>query len=117
MCDTGIVTCGCEAILDKVIAMTSSNYLQWLCAHADHKVHHHNLTLVQYISPSPEEVDVKPHGNSHSLNPYFRSRKSTLCYLEKVLKSVPLKEAVEQVSKEKGGEMSARSARSLPRNR
>ena len=72
---------------------------------------------MQYISPGPAEVEVKPHGNSHSTDPYLRSSKSTLQALKKALKGVPAKEAVEQVSKENGGEISAKSAGSLPRNR
>ena len=71
---------------------------------------------MQYISPTTE-IDVKPHGNSKSAEPYFRTSKSTLAALKSELKSACPKEAVERVSKEKGGEMSAMSAGSLPRNR
>ena len=67
---------------------------------------------MQYISPTTE-IDVKPHGNSKSAEPYFRTSKSTLG-LKSELKSACPKEAVEMVSKEKGGEMSALSAGSLP---
>lgn len=62
-------------------------------------------------------MDIKPHGNSHTHDPYLRSSKSTVQSLKKMLKSERPKEAVEQVSKERGGEMLADSAGSLPRNR
>lgn len=74
------------------------------------------MTLIQYVSPTPEEVDIKSHGNSHTNDPYLRSSKSTVQSLKKMLKSERPKEAVEQVSKDRGGEMLADSAGSLPRN-
>lgn len=76
----------------------------------------HYLTLL--ISPSPLEVDIKPHGNStKGAEPYFRTSESAIRALKSELKFTPPKEAVEKVCKDKGGEISAESAGSLPRNR
>lgn len=77
----------------------------------------HNITLLQYISPGPTEVAVKPHGKSKLSEPYLRTSESTLRALKSELKHTTPKEAIEKVSKEKGGEMFAKSAGSLPRNR
>ena len=77
----------------------------------------HNITLLQYILSGPVEVDVKPHGKSKSSEPYIRTSESTLRALKSELKHATPKEAVEKVSKDKGGELSAKSAGSLPRNR
>ena len=60
---------------------------------------------------------MKPHGNSRSSEPYFRTSESALQSLKTELKSAPPKEVLEKVSKDRGGEMSAKSAGSLPRNR
>lgn len=44
----------------------------------DCKGNRHNLTLLQYISPDPAGVVIKPHGNAKSSEPYLRRSKSTL---------------------------------------
>lgn len=44
----------------------------------DCKGNRHNLTLLQYISPDPAGVVIKPHGNAKSSEPYLRTSKSTL---------------------------------------
>ena len=67
---------------------------------------------------SPEQaLDIKPHGNSKTEEPYFRTSISTIKSLKSNLKGASSKEALEKVSTERGGEMSAKSAGSLPRNR
>ena len=50
-------------------------------------------------------------------DPYFRTSVSTLKSLKSNMKSTSPKEALEKVSTEKGGEMSAKSVGSLPCNR
>ena len=78
----------------------------------------HNITLIQYISPDDGSgIKFLPHGNSKSDAPYFRTSKSTLRAIKSELVTSSPKEATEQVSKDKGGEMLAESAGSLPRNR
>ena len=59
----------------------------------------------------------RAHGNSHSSEPYLRTSASTLHSLKSELKTALPKEALERISRERGGEMSAESAGSLPRNR
>ncbi len=53
------------------------HYFLYCVGYADLKGNRHNLTLVQCISPSPDEVDIKPHENSKSSEPYFRTSEST----------------------------------------
>ena len=58
-----------------------------------------------------------PHGNSKTEEPYFRTSISTIKSLKSNLKGASPKEALEKVFTERGGEMSAKSAGSLVRNR
>lgn len=76
-----------------------------------------NLTLVQYILPQSEVVNLKPHGNSHTSDPYFRTSASTLKSIKSSSKYSHPKEIIHQISKEKGGEFLAKSVGQLPRNR
>ena len=73
-----------------------------------------NLTLVQYILPHSEEVNLKPHGNSQTSDPYFRTSTKSI---KSSSKSLHPKEIIQQISKEKGGELLAKSIGELPRNR
>jgi len=69
-----------------------------------------NLTVVQYIVTLEEDdIEIKPHGNASSLEPYFRTSTSTLQGIKSKLQSSSPKEAIETVSKEWGGEMLAKS--------
>ena len=83
----------------------------------DYRGNRLNLTLVQYILPHSEEIDLKPHGNSHTSDPYFRTSASTLKSTKSSLKSSLPKEIIQKISREKGGELVAKSIGQLPRNR
>jgi len=75
-------------------------YNEILCP-SDSSGHRHNILLMQYISPNPTEIDVKPHGNSKLSEPYLRTSGSTLRALKSELKHVSPKEAVERSSQHK----------------
>ena len=66
--------------------------------------------ILDLLIISPTEIYIKPHGNSKGAEPYFRTNESTLRALKSEVKLALPKEAVERVCKEKGGEMSAKSA-------
>ena len=85
----------------------------------DYKGNRLNLTLVQYITSSDDEVEIKPHGNATSSQsqPYLRTSTSTLKAIKSKLQFSSPKEALEKVSKERGGEILAKSTGDLPRNR
>ena len=85
----------------------------------DYKGNRLNLTLVQYITSSDDEVEIKPHGNASSSQsqPYLRTSTSTLQAIKSKLQFSSPKEALEKVSKERGGEILAKSTGDLPRNR
>ena len=95
---------------------TSIHSYRYLFIHTYHKGCRQNLTLVQYVLSS-ELLDIKPHGNSKTQEPYFRTSVSTMKSLKTNIKNASPKETLEKVSTERGGEMSAKSAGSLPRNR
>ena len=76
------------------------NYMDYFFI--DHKGCRLNLTLVQYVLPSEQVLDIKPHGNSKKEEPYFRTSVSTLKSLKSSVKSASPKEALEKVSTEKG---------------
>ena len=78
---------------------------------------HNNASIHSHRYLSSEQVlDIKPHGNSKTEEPYFRTSTNTIKSLKSNLKSASPKEALEKVSTERGGEMSAKSVGSLPRN-
>lgn len=72
---------------------------------------------MQYILPHSEKVNLKPHGNSHTSDPYFRTSTSTLESIKLFSKYLQPKEVIQKISKQKGGELSAKSIGELPRNR
>lgn len=78
----------------------------------------HKYAMVQYLFEGPEvDVKIKPHGNSSIGRPFFRTSGSTKDRIEEVASSHTPKEALNLLTKEQGGEISARGAASLPRNR
>ena len=76
-----------------------------------------NLAFVQYTFTGPSHLVLqKPHGNSKSTTPYVRTSPSTLQKLKECAKSNFPKDAVQSVTKEKGGIVKS-AAGDLPRNR
>ena len=75
--------------------------------------------MVQYLLEGPQvEIKIKPHGNLKHDRPYFRTSESTKCRIRKVASSHTLKDAVNILTTEQGGELhvQASSAASLPRS-
>ena len=74
--------------------------------------------MIQYYFDGPEvEIKIKPHGNSKSTTPFFRTSESAKkIHKELAAKSMP-KEAVYQATCLQGGEIEAKGMSSLPRNR
>ena len=93
-------------------------YLLSSCSVAlDNSGARNNCALVQYIFDGPEvEVKVKPHGNSKQSTPYFPTSESAREAIKKVALSHTPKPAVDQLTRELGGEMKANPS-SLPCNR
>lgn len=74
--------------------------------------------MVQYLFDGPEiDVKIKPHGNSKLDRPYFRTAASVKERVQQIASSHTPKVAVDFLTKEQGGEIGAKSAASLPRNR
>ena len=71
--------------------------------------------MIQYYFDGPEvEIKIKPHGNSKSTTPFFRTSESAKkIHKELAAKSMP-KEAVHQAT---CGEIEAKGMSSLPRDR
>ena len=82
---------------------------RYLFIYTDHKGCRLNLTLVQYVLSSEQVLDIKPHGNSKTQEPYFRTSVSTIKSLKTSIKNTSPKDALEKVSAERGGEMAAKS--------
>jgi len=74
----------------------------------DYNGRHLNLTLVQYIMSSGDELETNPHENACSSQPYLHTRTTTLQATKSQLKSSSLKETLVIVSKEKCGEILAK---------
>jgi len=74
--------------------------------------------MMQYYFDGPEvEVKLKPHGNSKSSMPFFRTSTSAKkLHRELASKSMP-KDVVHQATQLQGGELEAWVIGSLPRNR
>ena len=86
--------------------------------HTDSDNHSHKYGLLQYIFDGPEvDIKVKPHGNSKKASPFFRIAKKTKKRIQELaLSSTPMK-VVQMVTDEQGGELEARGAAFLPRDR
>ena len=78
-----------------------------------------NRAFVQYsFSDKPHPILQKPHGNSKCAKPFVRTTPSTLQKLKECRKTnEPPKLAVSNVTKEKGGIVSAKAIGDIPRNR
>ena len=74
--------------------------------------------MVQYLFDGPEvEVKIKPHGNTKGDKPFFRTSSSTKVRVQEIGSSHTPKDAVSILTREQGGEICARGAASLPRDR
>ena len=74
--------------------------------------------LLQYYFSGPEiNIQIKPHGNSKTNTPFFRTSESAKKRHKEIACSHTPKEAVYQATKTQGGEVEARGLSSLPRNR
>ena len=73
--------------------------------------------MIQYYFDGPEvEIKIKPHGNSKSASPFFRTSESAKkLHKELAATSMP-KEAVYQATLMQGGEIEAKGMANLPRN-
>ena len=58
---------------DPSLRVWSRSDIRLFIYYVDHKGKRLPLTFVQYFHLCPAEVEVKPHGNSHSTDPYLRS--------------------------------------------
>lgn len=67
------------------------------------------VILVQYVMPAGDELEINPHGNASSSQPYLRTSTSTSQTIKSKLKSAS--------PKDKGGEFFAKSTGDLPCNR
>ena len=73
--------------------------------------------MMQYYFDGPEvEIKIKPHGNSKSAPPFFRTSESVKRHKELAATNMP-KEAVYQATLMQGGEIEAKGMSSLPCNR
>lgn len=74
--------------------------------------------MVQYFFVGPVvEVKFKPHGNAKSSKPFFRTAESTKHHLRELTSKHTLTEVVNLATAEEGGEIYARGASCLPRDR
>jgi hypothetical protein len=74
--------------------------------------------MVQYIFDGPEiEVMIKPHGNSKSDRPFFRTSSTTGKHIQELSKQTKPKEVVEILTKEQGGVTNLQSYGMVPRDR
>ena len=63
------------------------------------------------------DIKVKPHGNSKKATPYFRTAKKTKERIQELASSSTPMKVVQKITDEQGGELEARGAAFLPRNR
>ena len=73
--------------------------------------------MLQYWFDGPVvPIKVKPHGNSQSSRPYFRTAESAKRRHKEISASKLPKEALHLATKECGGELEAKGMCALPRN-
>ena len=78
---------------------------------------HNRYALVQYWFDGPQvEIKIKPHGNSKSSHPYFRTASSAKAQHKAIASSHTPKSAVQIAARQQGGELDARGLNKLPRN-
>ena len=88
------------------------------CVHIDANESMNRYCLLQYYFDGPElDIQVKPHGNSKSSTPFFRTSDTARKRHRELACTFGPKETVYQATKIEGGEVEARSLSSLPRNR
>ena len=88
-----------------------------LLYHTDVQGRHNRYALVQYWFDGPQiDIKVKPHGNSKSSHPYFRTAASAIAQHKAIASSNTPKSAIQIASKQQGGELEARGLNKLPRN-
>ena len=74
--------------------------------------------MVQYMFDGPEmDIKVKPHGNSKTATPFFTTAKKTREHIQELATKSTPKHVVQAVTSEQGGEINAKGAAFLPRNR
>ena len=74
--------------------------------------------MIQYYFDGPEvEIKIKPHGNSKSSSPFFRTSESAKKLHKELAATNMPKEAVYQATLMQGGEIEAKGMSNLPRNR
>ena len=74
--------------------------------------------MVQYMFDGPEiDIKVKPHGNSKTATPFFTTSKKTREHIQELATKSSCKHVIQAVTSEQGGEINARGAAFLPRNR
>ena len=74
--------------------------------------------MIQYYFDGPEvEIKIKPHGNSKSSSPFFRTSESAKKLHKELAATNMPKEAVYQATLMQGGEFEAKGMSNLPRNR
>ena len=78
---------------------------------------HNRYAIVQYWFDGPQiEIKIKPHGNSKSSHPYFRTAASAKAQHKAIASSHTPKSAVQVAVRQQGGELDARGLNKLPRN-
>ena len=74
--------------------------------------------MVQYMFDGPEmDIKMKPHGNSKTATPFFTTAKKTREHIQELATKFTPKHVVQGVTIEQGGEINAKGAAFLPRNR
>ena len=74
--------------------------------------------MVQYHLDGPKvEIKVKPHGNSKSVAPFFRTSNTTRKRITTVASTYNPKQAFNIITLEQGGELEVKGAGCVPRNR
>ena len=93
-------------------------FYQWLTVIIiDKNGQRHKYAMLQYNFDGPKvEIKIKPHGNSLLDRPYFRTSDSTKSHLKEIATTQKPKEALNTLIMEKGGEIYANNAASLPRD-
>ena len=72
----------------------------------DHQGQCKRLAFVQYgFDQNEHAIAIKPHGNSKTIQPYSRSKPSTIKLLQSCAKSKSPVEALDEVQKVRGGIM------------
>ena len=78
----------------------------------------HKYAMLQYMYSGPEiDIQIKPHGNSKSSKPFFRTSSTTQMKIKEVASTHKPKKALAMLTKEQGGEIMASGASVLPRDR